>query len=626
MAAPITLTRCWSSIPIDNTAQSSSSGGIAQSTVLEAGHGPSRTKRECTTYSEKKLKLDEEKWSSPLESTEEPLRSLLDQAEEFRRMLKDPNPTAGLHIAQKLRDFEDGIAQLDAELNKRRAATALLERNRDWLRQSADGFSCLMAPVRRIPPEALQLIFIFCCEKGSTFRARKRPRISTPLVLSAVCSSWRDMAISMPSLWADLTYVLDDEGPEVEDEHQHFNRVTKLYLQRADKSFLHLSFKQRNPASRSIRLDLVLKALCLRPLQWASLRFHRVPNSFFRLPVFQGVQGNIPFLHSLRITERSSGSDGPVCLDFLKIVPGLRSLDIGLCHDYSVNALVVLFPWCQLTHVALTLQGGATPPSKIVSWCPNLKGLKLCVQSLTSDKTWPIESHAKSLTIDVCSGSAVFHHFFGTVTLSRLASLDIAGYGDTLTPEEEACFFGFIIRSSCPVTTLSISHPSSLFEDEESMVRLLRLLPHVKTLSIHEAKDQTINSLCTQHLFTNLTVQVSFPTPAPLLPRLTSLHVSAYGEDFAHEDFAAAVISRWNPDEDISTKMGVDCLRFVELVFLGGPAPEALTGSLTRLQSFRNLGLGVAISEGRRKKKKKKQKTDEGPPSVKGLVSPLPPF
>ncbi|KAJ8088235.1 hypothetical protein PM082_022307 [Marasmius tenuissimus] len=214
MAAPITLTRCWSSIPIDNTAQSSNSRGIAQSAVLEAGHGPSRTEldSENTTYMEKKFKPDEEKWST-LESTEKPLKQLLDRAEEFRRMLRDPNPTAGLHVAQKLSDFEDGIAQLDVELNKRRAATALLERNRDWLRQSADGFSCLMAPVRRIPPEALQHIFIFCCEKGSIFRARKRPRIPTPLVLSAVCSSWRDMVVSISSLWADITYVLDDEGP-----------------------------------------------------------------------------------------------------------------------------------------------------------------------------------------------------------------------------------------------------------------------------------------------------------------------------------------------------------------------------------------------------------------------------
>ncbi|KAL0059784.1 hypothetical protein AAF712_013471 [Marasmius tenuissimus] len=616
MAAPITLTRCWSSIPIDNTAQSSSSRGIAQKAVLEAGHGPSRTELESTTYMEKKFKPDEEKWST-LESTEKPLKQLLDRAEEFRRMLRDPNPTAGLHVAQKLRDFEDGIAQLDVELNKRRAATALLERNRDWLRQSADGFSCLMAPVRRIPPEALQHIFIFCCAKGSIFRARKRPRIPTPLVLSAVCSSWRDMVVSISSLWADITYVLDDEGPEVEDEHQHFHRITKLYLQRADKSLLNLSFKQRNPESRSIRLDSVLKALCLRPLQWASLHFSHIPNSFFRLPVLQGVQGNLPFLRSLKITEHSSSSDGPMCPDFLKTVPGLRALEVGLCHDYSVNALVVLFPWCQLTHVTLTLQDGATPPSKIVSWCPSLRGLKLCVQSLTSDKTWPIESYARTLTIDVCSGSAVFHHFFRTVTLSRLTSLDILGYGDTLTLEEEACFFGFIVRSSCPVTSLSISHPSSLFQDKESMVRLLRLLPHVQTLSIREAKDQTTNSLCTQHLFTNLTVQVSFPAPAPLLPRLTNLHISAYGEEFAYEEFAAAVISRWNPDEDISTKMGVDCLRFVEVMFHDGPAPEAASDSLTRLRAFKNLGLGLAISEGRTRKKTKKQKiveTVEPPP------------
>ncbi|KAJ8088234.1 hypothetical protein PM082_022306 [Marasmius tenuissimus] len=149
------------------------------------------------------------------------------------------------------------------------------------------------------------------------------------------------------------------------------------------------------------------------------------------------------------------------------------------------------------------------------------------------------------------------------------------------------------------------------------MVRLLRLLPHVQILSIREAKDQTTNSLCTQHLFTNLTVQVSFPAPAPLLPRLTNLHISAYGEEFAYEEFAAAAISRWNPDEDISTKMGLDCLRFVEVMFHDGPAPEAASDSLTRLRAFKNLGLGLAISEGRTRKKTKKQKiveTVEPPP------------
>ncbi|KIL56552.1 hypothetical protein M378DRAFT_32350, partial [Amanita muscaria Koide BX008] len=58
-----------------------------------------------------------------------------------------------------------------------------------------------LAPYKKIPKEIWLYIFELYCQPG---------RLSTcvtwqpPVVLTQVCSAWRQIAISMPKLWSDV--------------------------------------------------------------------------------------------------------------------------------------------------------------------------------------------------------------------------------------------------------------------------------------------------------------------------------------------------------------------------------------------------------------------------------------
>jgi hypothetical protein len=60
----------------------------------------------------------------------------------------------------------------------------------------------VLAPARRILPEILSEIFLWCFADGSKLRSAK----DAPIVLGQVCSYWRSVAISTPNLWSSLIF------------------------------------------------------------------------------------------------------------------------------------------------------------------------------------------------------------------------------------------------------------------------------------------------------------------------------------------------------------------------------------------------------------------------------------
>ncbi|KAF8891511.1 hypothetical protein CPB85DRAFT_1332202 [Mucidula mucida] len=54
------------------------------------------------------------------------------------------------------------------------------------------------SPIRRLPTEVLGIIFASACTSFP------RNEYKTPLSISLVCSKWRDMALSTPSLWTHI--------------------------------------------------------------------------------------------------------------------------------------------------------------------------------------------------------------------------------------------------------------------------------------------------------------------------------------------------------------------------------------------------------------------------------------
>jgi len=144
---------------------------------------------------------------------------------------------------------------------------------------------------------------------------------------------------------------------------------------------------------------------------------------------------------------------------------------------------------------------------------------------------------------------------FYTFTFPSLTELIIQqdAYKD-LWPVDS--FNTFISRSSCALTTLSLSRVTI---SDLNLISALRLLPFLTTFSLDGLMDPNYGSPITSHFISSM----HSSSPQPLLPKLRSLSIKFLGTLFDDAGFVGMVSSRWIPDRSL----GINCLRSLVLCF-----------------------------------------------------------
>ncbi|KAJ6622567.1 hypothetical protein B0H10DRAFT_1787781 [Mycena sp. CBHHK59/15] len=86
------------------------------------------------------------------------------------------------------------LARLDAQI-------ADMHARRKMLTEMIDAHKALLSPMRRVPHDVLQEIFISCLptDHNSLMDARE-----APMILGHICSGWRRLALSTPMLWSSI--------------------------------------------------------------------------------------------------------------------------------------------------------------------------------------------------------------------------------------------------------------------------------------------------------------------------------------------------------------------------------------------------------------------------------------
>ncbi|KAJ7701444.1 hypothetical protein B0H17DRAFT_924670, partial [Mycena rosella] len=90
------------------------------------------------------------------------------------------------------------LSLLDERIEQMQATMDELFAERASLKAEIDQHEALISPVRRIPQDVLEAIFAACLpvENNALIDARE-----APLLLGHICSYWRGVAHSMPTLW-----------------------------------------------------------------------------------------------------------------------------------------------------------------------------------------------------------------------------------------------------------------------------------------------------------------------------------------------------------------------------------------------------------------------------------------
>ncbi|KAE9401964.1 hypothetical protein BT96DRAFT_817190, partial [Gymnopus androsaceus JB14] len=133
-------------------------------------------------------------------------------------------------VEQVLRDGEKDMGDYAAEIANLQSRILSIQGKKDRLEAHLRAYASLVAPIRRVPDEILGEIFEYYCSSPCALYLNGTG--NGPLIVSAVCSHWRSIVHSTPSLWSRISLRL---GPESAPRS-----ILQLFLDRSKEVPLEL--------------------------------------------------------------------------------------------------------------------------------------------------------------------------------------------------------------------------------------------------------------------------------------------------------------------------------------------------------------------------------------------------
>ena len=228
-------------------------------------------------------------------------------------------------------DPRDELAQLDALLERIKLKRLNLKRKINRLHSPI---------IHHLPPDVMSTIFEFCLpsftdhhDQFLTF-TQEDSSLSSPLSLGAICSYWRDIAWSTPSLWSSLVI-------RVTSTHDLLiiAGVAQEWLARSGQlplSIRILAFNNNNLKTISTLADVINQY----STRWFYLDL-TIPSGCYQH--FHGIDNHAPTLKSIRFHSLDTMS-----LNFQLTCPRLERATL---ENFSMNGSDI--QWDNLTHIYL---------------------------------------------------------------------------------------------------------------------------------------------------------------------------------------------------------------------------------------------------------------------------------
>ncbi|KAJ6538826.1 hypothetical protein DFH09DRAFT_1397458 [Mycena vulgaris] len=346
-----------------------------------------------------------------------------------------------------------------------------LKAERDALVAYVQAHKALTFPVRRLPLDLLQEIFMAClpAHRNCVMSARE-----SPVLLGRICSSWRAISLSTPRLWARINIV---EPPQPFPlKLAKLLETTKTWLGRSGQCPLSISL-QGGPSENVSRQ--FIQALFPFAPRWQHIQCTLLPLAFQSLTHLAAA--DVPMLESLTLHLHSALANGRIFdhrLFGLLRGPRISSFGITGCK-FTLPDL--LLQWDRLTNLSILR------PSVIgiISLCPELRRCRLMLENATAGTPSPcgILEHRSLQVFELSSESALSAFNL----LLRLALPDIRDFtltvadspfamSHTLYLEAEngiPALTGFLAAST-RLTSFSLAHDSF---SKRCMVDIVRSLP-----------------------------------------------------------------------------------------------------------------------------------------------------
>ena len=358
-------------------------------------------------------------------------------------------------------DPRDELAELDALWERLRLKRYDLKRKINRLHSPI---------VRLLPPDVTSTIFEFCLPDFADHQLSPYAEedLSIPLFLGAICSYWRNIAWSTPSLWSSLVI-------HVPCKHKsHITTgITQEWLARSGQLPLSIRIYSKSYNKPVSALANIINQYSPR---WSSLDLH-MPDSYYQC--FRATDNHAPILKSIRFHCSAHGKMN-------------LNLDVQLTCPRLERATLSCFPmdgtnihWDNLTHLTLHFMS-IIDFFLILRKTPRLVFCKL--SSLCSLDRGPIVgppvlTSLRCLQLMITSS---VEDFLNNLIAPHLEEFSLPNY---YNPSMEV-ITSFLRRSACSLRSFSIIF-SNFPPYFESFMDLLQSMPSLNTLSMTSITNTT---------------------------------------------------------------------------------------------------------------------------------------
>ncbi|KAL0566571.1 hypothetical protein V5O48_015434 [Marasmius crinis-equi] len=479
-------------------------------------------------------------------------------------------------ITRFLGEVEVDFAVYDSIIRDLEEKISKVKVKRSSLQSYADRYRSLLCPVRRLPFELVQEIFIFASvagvEGGNMIGVYSRWE-STAMRISSVCHRWRTIALNTPELWASFAVKLERQARE----------PIELFLSRSKDTPLCLTLMEADDGDDGIAHDDgVLTSLVAHSTRWQSVDWYDLRHTT-GLYIIEGIQA-LPLLQEVVCLAEEEDS-AIIHSELLKQCPLLQTVFVR--YDFYNNVRVDSLPLASAKNLVFQYgqDGSFTNSLEILRECadtvetisyesiPDLTHFYFFLEASHSPQSpvTPVKcKNVMEMAVNLYSHKGTYPHIrdiFESLTLPSLTSLFLVGdcdksatnpYGGFEGAWPGLAFENFVIRSRCGITEMEIQ---GIPIHESELIDVLQRTPTLENFSFAEfcAMDygdssleispgilvKTINRL----ILSRLQVQVSESSPTdskePLLPKLRRLELRVQRHFDADVQFINMLKSRW---------------------------------------------------------------------------------
>ena len=417
-----------------------------------------------------------------------------------------PSNTEIAEIKEYVSSVNHKLTQYDARIAELEAVLQEITKKRTELNNARSAHEALVSPLRRVPPEILQLIFVWCLPQNhnSVMHASE-----APVLLGRVCSEWRRISLATPEVWASLHIVppnvnFSNPGSSAA-RFERKRELVKMWLARSGACPLSISLvwfagDSEEEVKLCASLLEVLVPMCGR---WRMLDF-QVPLKMFS-PFIGLTVEDVPLLEGMSLMDNRTPLDTvavdrwPESLTFAESATKLRNFTLTF---FSGGIRLPSIPWPQLTTLYLesNIAFFFTDSREMLNTLSGCANLQSCTLKFPLSHTALLPAYKKldspivlpqlhTLCVD---GDQHLHntfHMSNTLTnlcAPKLRKLEILGRSGrpegTIAPEPLGAVKILLQRSKCPLERLNVESMTML---PDEFVACLRLVPTLVELVVH---------------------------------------------------------------------------------------------------------------------------------------------